>query len=257
MAAGDIDDALSNIPNIVLVDQSLATAAPGAGYARLEVVNGVLGVRAGSGAWVAVASLVAGLLTPLTAKATPLGTDLLLLQDEADSSSLKKVTASAIAALRTPGEALYDAYVCLADEKAQGTHGGTPAGTGAWYTRTLNTERSDAVGICTLAANQFTLGAGTYDIFARSPFLMCDNAQIRLQNVTAGTTLLTGSNAFNAAGAAYGAVDSIIQGRFTVAPDQALEIQYRVSAAQPDYGLGSYNNWTTEVYTVAELRRVA
>lgn len=92
MAAGDINDPLSNIPNIVLVNQSVATAAPGAGYGRLEIVDGVLGIRMETGAWVPMLSLTAGLLTALDEKAVPAATDLLLLQDEAEGagSALKK-----------------------------------------------------------------------------------------------------------------------------------------------------------------------
>lgn len=94
MAAGDINDPLSNVPNIVLVDQSAASAAPGAGYGRVEIVNGVLGLRLGTGAWIGLVSLTAGLLTPLTEKVTPADTDLVLLQDEADASALKKLQVS-------------------------------------------------------------------------------------------------------------------------------------------------------------------
>lgn len=94
MAAGDINDPLSNVPNIVLVNQPSASAAPGAGYGRLEIVDGVLGVRMETGAWIALVSLTAGLLTPLTEKVAPADTDLVLLQDEADASALKKLQVS-------------------------------------------------------------------------------------------------------------------------------------------------------------------
>lgn len=167
MAAGDINDPLSNIPNIVLVDQSAATAAPGAGYGRLEVVNGVLGVRVGTGAWVALASLVAGLLTALTEKVTPADTDLVLLQDEADASALKKVQVQNL-----PGGGVGDgdiqpvgvrvnlatAFGANANSGWNGTGGKTGALFGAYLTN------DPTAGIGNYASFEVYLVAGTWTI---------------------------------------------------------------------------------------------
>lgn len=60
MAAGDINDPLTNVPNVVTVDQPSATAAPGAGYGRWEIVDGIPGIRIGAGAWVPILALPDG-----------------------------------------------------------------------------------------------------------------------------------------------------------------------------------------------------
>lgn len=255
MAAGDLNDPLSNIPNIVLVDQSAASAAPGAGYGRLEVVNGVLGVRVGTGAWVALASLVAGLLTALTEKVSPADTDLLLLQDEADSSALKKVQAGAIAGLGGSGSGLFDAYICVQDQKAQNTAGGTFTG-GAWRTRDLNTEVADTAGIASVASNQITLAAGTYVCRITCPAMKVNINQARLYNITDGATIALGMSMI-AGDTIYSTSQSVIVSRFTLAAQKVLEVQHYCTTGFNDYGFGYPNNLGTEVYTVAEFWREA
>src|SRR5687768_2319629 len=76
----------------------------------------------------------------------------------------------------------------LVDEKAANTAGGTFT-TGAWRTRTLNTEKLDEI-TSTLASNQFTLPAGTYNIVASAPAFFVSRHQTRLRNITDGTTTL-------------------------------------------------------------------
>jgi hypothetical protein len=77
-----------------------------------------------------------------------------------------------------------------------------------------------------------------------------------LQNVTAGTTLLTGKPSISGA-TDNTQTDSILVGRFTVAGSQALEIQHQCQTTYGVSGFGLAANFTTEVYTVVVLRRVA
>jgi hypothetical protein len=147
------------------------------------------------------------------------------------------------------------AYILLQDQKAQNTEGGTFT-SGAWQTRTLNTEVTDTGGNCSLSSNQFTLSAGTYEILAIAPAALVNRHQIRLQNVTAGTTLLTGKPSISGA-TDNTQTDSILVGRFTVAASQALEIQHQCQTTYGVSGFGLAANFTTEVYTVVVLRRVA
>lgn len=254
MAAGDINDALTNIPNVVLVDQADASAAPGAGYARLEVVDGVLGVRVGTGAWVALVSLVAGLLTSLTEKATPADTDLLLLQDEASGSALKKVQVGNLPG-GAPGGGLYDAYLSYADEKSQNTNGGTFT-QGSWQTRVLNTERADTASIGSLSTNQITLPAGTYRCLISCPAHQVNAHQARLYDTTGAAALVLGENMFSYSTNAT-SNPSRVAGRFTLSQQSVLEVQHRCESTKADNGLGPLANFGTEVYTVAEFWREA
>lgn len=145
--------------------------------------------------------------------------------------------------------------VVLEDQKAQNTAGGTFT-SGAWRTRDLNTEVSDTGGLCSLSSNQFTLTAGTYEILAIVPAQSVDQHQARLQNTTGATTLLTGTTSH--IGSSTAAITySFINGIFTVAASQALEIQHRCATTQPTVGFAGAANLTTEVYTKVFLRKLS
>lgn len=254
MAAGNLDDALSQIPNVVVVDQSAATAAPGAGYARIEAVNGVLGVRVGTGAWTALASLVAGLLDTLTEKATPIAGDLLLLQDEADSSALKKVDVANLPG--GTGGGLHDAYARYTNYLAGASHGGT-ATAGAWTDRPINTEDWDPSSIGSLASNHVTLGAGTYYVRGYACYQNCDQCMVRLYDVTHSAVLAI-SGVGSAASTDATGIMVPFAGRFTLAEESALAVQYRVQTTRADWGLGqscpwsdSHNNLSVEFWREA------
>lgn len=241
MAAGNLDDPLSDIPNVVVVDQSAATAAPGAGYARIECVNGVLGVRVGSGAWVALVALTTGLLSALTEKVAPVAGDWVLLQDEEDSSALKKADVANLPGA-APGGGLFDAYARYTYSVSAGTGGGSAAND-AWTTLPWNTEASDPSSIGALASNQITLQPGSYYLDASvSAHNGCGQFGLRLRNITAGTTLLVNGPTYNSGG---GGTSSIarLNGRFTLAEESVIEVQYYSDLAVADIGLGLNSNF--------------
>lgn len=154
----------------------------------------------------------------------------------------------------TVGQALD--YIVLRDEKTSGTGGGTFT-SGAWQTRTLNTESVDTGSHCTLSSNQFTLSAGTYRIQASAPACQVAVHQARLQNVTDGTTTIVGTSEFNTNGAQYAQTRSVVSGRFTIATSKTFELQHRCSTTRSTYGFGFGATLTTEVYSVVELWREA
>lgn len=152
------------------------------------------------------------------------------------------------------------AYVLLRDEQTSGTDGGT-ATSGSFATRTLNTEVSDTDGVCSLSSNQITLAAGIYECTISAPTWRTSRHQIRLQNVTDATTVLVGTSEYSGnqdAGGVFGPMTrSVVMGRFTVAASKALEVQHRVEVTKATNGLGVATGWGTEVYAVAEFRKVA
>jgi hypothetical protein len=162
------------------------------------------------------------------------------------------------------GGAMND-YIHIRDEKAQNTGGGASVA-GAWTTRVLNTEVSDDGGHCSLAANQFTLAAGTYRISASAPAWCADPHQAILYNITTSTTMLVGTPAHCSPGSIVNIVTrSFISGQFNIAGPgtETFEIQHRVGTAYAN-GFGRACNFTlpggaagTEVYTVVELWKVA
>lgn len=147
------------------------------------------------------------------------------------------------------GGGLFSAYAYLRDEKPSGTQGGDGVGV-TWNTRTLNTEVFDPSGIVTLAANQFTLQAGTYFISARAPTLFVGRTRTRIRNITAGSTAGLGSSTFNDSGAVTSSPDCWVQTRVTIAGATVFELQHFITASA-GFGVGFGTPTTTgetEVY---------
>lgn len=146
-------------------------------------------------------------------------------------------------------------YILIRDEKTQNTNGGTFT-SGAWQTRTLNTEVNDAGGHSSLASNQITLAAGTYEVEISVPAFYVRRHQARLQNITDATTTLTGTSEVAYDGTTLAVTRSIIKGRFTIASSKTFEVQHHCEITEATNGFGVACNFTTEVYTVAEFWKV-
>lgn len=167
----------------------------------------------------------------------------------ARSTDAKYVTPASLAGLPET------AYLEFRDEKAAGTNA-PDSTTGSWLTRVINTEHSDVGGHGSLAANQITLAAGTYECQISVPAYAVGRHQARLQNITDATTTMVGRSAVNASTATV-TTESVITGRFTIAAQKTFEVQHRVASAQTN-GLGLAANFGhTETYTVARFWKVA
>lgn len=143
-------------------------------------------------------------------------------------------------------------YICIEDQKAQNTAGGTFTA-GDWRTRTLNTEIADSGSHAGLSSNQITLDAGTYVVQISAPAFRVALHQARLRDITNGVTLLTGTSEVNASGSAAASTKSIIRGEITLAGATVLEVQHQCSVTRNTDGFGLPANFTTEVYTVVEF----
>ena len=144
-------------------------------------------------------------------------------------------------------------YAAIQDQKTQNTGGGTFT-SGAWRTRDLNTLLADRSGIIVaLAANQVTLGPGTYKVEASAPAYLAARNQTRLQNVTDGTTLRLGSSEY--CGAANGDVQvrSYVKGEFALQSAKVLELQHQCQTTAATLGFGVPSNFGTEVYSTLEI----
>jgi hypothetical protein len=139
----------------------------------------------------------------------------------------------------------------LEDQKAPATAGGTFT-LGVFRTRDLNTE-DDPGGIVTLAANQFTLQAGTYFIRASAPADRVDSHQTRLQNITDATTDIIGSSEFADAGIRI-QTRSVLEGRITITSPKVFELQHRSTATRAVNGFGiAANVGLNELYSEVEI----
>ena len=149
----------------------------------------------------------------------------------------------------------------ITDEKAAGTDGGT-ATSGSWQTRTLNT-KVDPNSIVTLASNQITLAAGTYELRFSGPARGTGAHQTRFWNVTDGTLVCAGSSAHSRLLDTGGdTIDQFTRSeggtRFTIAAQKTFELQHQVNATRATTGWGSAANFgIVEVYSIVVLRKVA
>lgn len=145
-------------------------------------------------------------------------------------------------------------YILIRDEKASGTAGGGFT-SGAWQTRTLNTESVDTGNHATLAGNQITLAAGTYRFRASAPAFRVGPHKIRLQNITAGSTIAVGTSENSTAAVGENdATRSEVSGQFTLSVDSVIEVQHRGTTTRATDGFGVASSFAVvEVFTVAEF----
>lgn len=142
-------------------------------------------------------------------------------------------------------------YAILKDEKADGTNGGTFT-SGVWQTRAI-AEDTDAGGIVTVAANQFTLGAGTYRIRASAVAYQCDQHQVRIRNITAGST--PGYGTMEKSAASDGSVTrSEVVCETTIAVSSVFELQHRCGTTKATNGYGPAGTLGgSEVFAIVEI----
>ncbi len=140
----------------------------------------------------------------------------------------------------------------LRDEKASGSAGGGFT-SGAWQTRTLQTEALDEIGI-TLASNEFALPAGTYDVFAVAPGFNVGVHKARLYNVTDAAEVVVGTNE---GGSSVNNITtrSIVEGRFTVPTGgKTYRLEHRGNVTKATDGFGQATSFgNVEVYATVHL----
>lgn len=146
-------------------------------------------------------------------------------------------------------------YVRLSDTKSSGT-AGTSYASGAYRTVTINTENSDSEEICSLSSNQFTLSSGkyavslTYQAFRNAS---CFYA-VRIRNTSGGGSTVIKWPACAVQDRANEGTTTeylaYLDGQFTVAASQALELQVYASGNVSQSALTDGEN---EVYWIVEL----
>ena len=142
-------------------------------------------------------------------------------------------------------------YILIRDEKASGTGGGTFT-SGAWRTRDLNTESSDTGNHASIASNQITLAAGTYEFSAKAVSSSSDRVQARLQNITDTISIVgLSGNSNSVSGETH---VSMVDGKFTIATSKIFELQHRCSTTG-NFGLAS--SFGTEIYASVEFRKTS
>ena len=144
-------------------------------------------------------------------------------------------------------------YYLISDQKTIGTNGGT-AVQAVWTQRTLNTITAYPSGgtLVTLSGSDIILSAGSYKIYALSPYQGTKNTATRIYNVTGSSVLLTGtsinSNDNNKS------VYSIIQGIITVGSTTTIRLEYNANTGENNIGLGSATGLQVETYSIVEIQ---
>ena len=143
------------------------------------------------------------------------------------------------------------------EEQSANTKGGTFT-SGAWRTRVLNTVKTNEISGASLASNQITLPAGTYDVEASAPAYKVGRHKLLFYNVSDTKTEFMGQCAYTSNSDAT-STHSFLSGRVTIASAKAFEVQHRCETTVADNGFGVESNFaaTVEVYTVVKIRKVA
>jgi hypothetical protein len=139
------------------------------------------------------------------------------------------------------------------ETQASATAGGTSVAT-TYTKRTLNTTVVNNIG-ATLTTSVIALVAGTYRVFAMSPFFNPTAVSIRLRNTTDSTTTVAGVNAY--AGAAAGCYAQL-DGTFTITGTKNFEVQYFCNNGVATNGLGVNLSSTgvSEIYTQITIEKI-
>lgn len=141
------------------------------------------------------------------------------------------------------------------DTKGTGVQGGTFT-QGAWRTRDLNSEIINTITSCSLSSNAITLPAGTYHVTASAPAVSVQGHQTRIYQ-TSGTpaALITGTTEYSET-ADQNSSRSFINGTFTLASSQTIELQHRCESTKSTNGFGEAASFGDEVYSIIEIQAI-
>lgn len=144
----------------------------------------------------------------------------------------------------------------IEDQKTQNTDGGTFT-TGADRTRDLNTIASDLSSIVSsLSTNQFTLGAGTYEINWSAPARAVALHQSWLYNASDSSVAKRGTSERSDTSSSH-VTSSVGTAIVVISSAKAFEIRHRCSSTFASSGFGIAANFGTEVYTRVVVRKIA
>jgi hypothetical protein len=145
------------------------------------------------------------------------------------------------------------------ESQTSGTDGGTFT-TGAWRTRTLNTEAFDPDNIATLSGNQISItNAGTYLIQYSAPAFNVTAHRARLYDITGSVEVATGGAGGAESMSSTSAVATRSEGwaLVTIAATRVYELQHYSYTTKATNGFGSSTTLGTEIYSRVLVIKVA
>lgn len=183
-----------------------------------------------------------------SAPATPASGDQSLFIDSSDHHLKRKNSGGSITDIEAGGGGGGTGdYILVQEQQAQNTPGGG-FNSGAPRTRVMNNLVTNVGSHASLASNQITLAAGTYQVTGRCPAAVVDRHQAWLYNVTDSQVEVLGSSEY-ASVSGGGASDSIIEGRFTISGTKVFEVHHQCQTTNGTNGFGVEANFQTEIYT--------
>ena len=143
------------------------------------------------------------------------------------------------------------------DAKADTVNGGTFT-SGAFRTRDLNTSQFNNITSCSLASNQITLPAGSYQIYGSAPVFDVNRHQARFQNITDSSTTILGMSNFTRVFSDSSTGMASIQGAFTITGTKVFEFQHRAESTKASNGFGvDASMGSGEIYAQITISKVA
>lgn len=175
-------------------------------------------------------------ITDLTSISTPDLLDLLLLHDTSVGVD-KKLTYENLRDAIVAAVTLPDREILIVDDvKSFNVDGGTFT-SGADRTRDLNTEQYNTITDASLAANQITLPAGSYEAEWYATAFDVDNHWSWLYDITGSAIIVLGSSMF-CQDTADANNSSLGGGAFTLSEESIIELRHRCSLTRADLGFG-------------------
>ena len=144
----------------------------------------------------------------------------------------------------------------VADQKASGTAGGGSVATTITSTRTFNTVETNTIAGASLASDEVTLPAGTYDFEGRASFNNATNVKVFLYNTADSTYTIIGDNCGTSTAGSNHLASAV--GRFTITAAKTFKMRYYAGNAQATNGLGiALTSGQVEVYSRMRFTKVA
>lgn len=129
---------------------------------------------------------------------------------------------------------------------------------GGLNTRPLNTVVANTIAGASLASNQITLPAGTYEVNVEAPTYYSNYAYTYLHNVTDNARILRGIQNLIAASSYTPGGGGNLRGTFTLAAQKVIEIRHYSSHGRATDGLGTpANAGEPEIYAEAIFKKIA
>lgn len=141
----------------------------------------------------------------------------------------------------------------IAEQQSAGTQAGTFT-SGAWRTRSLNTEVFDPDSIVSLSSNAFTLQAGTYIIEWMAMAFEVNRHKTKLRDTTNSADIGIGTSKFAQAGTNNSPNDSTGAARVTITSATTYELQHQAETTASGNGFGIEAGFSTvETYALVRI----